>query len=123
MSKYSTLSDLNAFLEEKGKVEEVKVKNKEEYIEREPKSIVDMEAIGTKKSKKEKALHYSTEDFAIMLNEVAKSRGISYAEVCMEVFEKGSEFTPVLKGGGVVTTWVAAHKTAINVFMNSLKNR
>ena len=32
MGKYNTLSDLNAYLEEKGKVEEPKITSKEEYI-------------------------------------------------------------------------------------------
>lgn len=123
MGKYNTLSDLNAYLEEKGKVEEPKITSKDEYIQKEPKAIVETQAIGTKKAKIKKANEYSVEDFAFMLNELAKNKGVSYAEICLEVFEKGSEITAVLKGGGVVTTWFNAHKTALNVIKNSIKNR
>lgn len=123
MGKYNTLSELNAFLEDKGRNEEPTISSKDEYIQKEPKAIVKTKTIGTDGDKKQKASDYSIEDFAFMLNEVAKSKGMSYAEVCLEVFEKGSEITPVLKGGGVVTTWFNAHKTALNVLKNSIKNR
>lgn len=121
MSKYNTLSDLNAFLEENGSAENKKVKTKEEFIEKEPKAIVKTQTIGTNNSKKQKATEYSVEDFALMLNELAKDKGVSFAEICLEVFEKGSEITQVLKGGGVLTTWVSAHKTALNVIKNNIK--
>ncbi len=123
MAKHTTLSDLNAFLEDKGRLEEKKVETKEEYIQEEPKKIVETKPIGTKAGIKKQTSGFTVEDVAFVINELAKEKGTSYAEICLEIFEKGSEITPVLKGGGVVTTWFSAHKTALNVIKNSIKNR
>jgi hypothetical protein len=118
MAKNTTLKDLNAFLKETGETKGKVVKTAEDFINSKPNSIGE-----TKKIKNEEALglkltEANTGDIVLRISDLAKDRGMSYAEVCMELLEKGSEYTQILKGGGVVTTWMSANKTAFNVLKN-----
>lgn len=121
MTKYNTLSELNAFLAKNKNSNDRRLKSEDDYINQKPNDLVMNDHVSLEESIKENIESISTESVAYMINELAKLKGKSYTEMCLELFEKGSEITPVIKGGGVVTTWLKAHKTAYNVIKNTLK--
>ena len=123
MAKNTTLKDLNAFLEETGDIKGKEVKTAEDFINSEPNSIGRAKKLKVAEVMGVKLSEAKIDDIVIRINELAEEKGMSYAEVCMEIIEKGSEQTQILKGGGVVTTWMSANKTAFNVFKNVINKR
>ena len=123
MAKNTTLKDLNAFLKETGETKAKEVKTAEDFINSEPNSIGKTKKLKTKEALDLKLTDAGIDDIVIRINELAKENGMSYAEVCMDLLEKGSEYTQILKGGGVVTTLLSANKTAFNVFKNVINKR
>lgn len=123
MGKNTTLSDLNAFLTETGEEKAKKVKTAEDFINSEPQTIGKTTKLKSEEIAELKLADASIEDIVLRINELAKQKGMSYAEVCMDLIEKGSEYTQILKGGGVVTTWLSANKTAFNVVKNVISKR
>ena len=123
MAKNTTLSDLNAFLGETGGKGTKKIKSAEEFINSQPKNIGETKKLGEDEIKEIILSEATIDDLAVYINDLAKNLGMSYAEVCMEILERGSEITPVLKGGGVVTTFFSAHKTAFNIIKNTIAGK
>ena len=123
MAKNTTLKDLNAFLDETGDNKSKEVKTAEEFINSEPNTIGKAKKLKTEEAADLKLIHAKVDDIVLRINELAKEKGMSYAEVCMEIVEKGSEQTQILRGGGVVTTWLSANKTAFNVVKNVINKR
>lgn len=123
MAKNTTLSDLNDFLTETGEKGVKKVKSAEEFLNSDPENIGKTRKLAEEEVENLKLKNSSIEDLAVHINLLAQKKGMSYAEVCMELLEKGSEITQVLKGGGVVTTLYSANKTAFNVIKNAINSR
>ena len=121
MNRFKTLSELNNFLEANKLKNNSKIKTEEDYINQKPNDLVMNGHQTLEESIKENISQLTTEQVAFMINELAKIKGESYAEMCLELLEKGSEITPILKGGGVLTTLLSANKAAYNIIKNSLK--
>lgn len=123
MAQNTTLKDLNAFLTETGDNKKSKIKTAEDFINSEPNNIGKTKKLKIEEALDLKLVDATVEDIVGRINDLAKEKGLSFAEVCMEIIEKGSEQTQILKGGGVVTTWLSANKTAFNVVKNVINKR
>lgn len=123
MSRYKTLTQLNDFLEANKLKERQNIRTEEDYINQKPNDLVMNGHTSLEENIKENINKLTTEHVAYMINELAKIKGESYAEMCLELLEKGSEITPLLKGGGVLTTWLSANRAAYNIIRNSIKKK
>ncbi len=127
--KNNTLSDLNDFLRENpNEIEIDGATTKEEFISKQPSTLVDIPQAEKFTSESIKLENVSLKDIATYLHSTAKKQDKSFAEVWMELLKEASAQDPLLENTSIFQALKSVRKTSTSVisdgithFMNSRK--
>lgn len=121
MARRSTLKDLNEFLSQNPNSIEVNdIKTKEDFINKSPNNLVDIDASASKKEGVILLSNASPADIAKHLHELAKKENKSFADMWLKVIEEGAKFDPLLKNTTLFKTIRTINQTTFNVAMEGI---
>ncbi|CAG5079170.1 hypothetical protein [Parvicella tangerina] len=121
MARRSTLKDLNEFLSQNPNTIEVDdVKSKEDFINKSPNNLVDVDAATPKKETATLLANASAADIAKHLHQLAKKENKSFADMWLKVIEEGAKVDPLLKNTSLFKTIRTINQTTFNVAMEGI---
>lgn len=121
MARRTTLKDLNEFLTQNPNTIEIDdVKTKEDFINKSPNNLVDVEASATKKTTAHLLANASPADIAKHLHELAKKEDKSFADLWLKIIEEGAKVDPLLKNTSLFKTIKTINQTTFNVAMEGI---
>ncbi|MCB9188338.1 MAG: hypothetical protein H6599_03545 [Flavobacteriales bacterium] len=121
MARRTTLKDLNDFLSQNPTTIEVDdIKSKEDFINKSPNNLVDIETSSPKKELSGQMSNASVGDIAKRLHELAKKENKSFADMWLKVLEEGAKVDPLLKNTTLFKTIRTINQTTFNVAMEGI---
>lgn len=121
MARRTTLKDLNDFLNQNPTTIEVDdIKSKEDFINKSPNNLVDIQTSAPKKEMANLLSNASPSDIAKQLHELAKKEDKSFADLWLKVLEEGAKVDPLLKNTNLFKTIRTINQTTFNVAMERL---
>jgi hypothetical protein len=122
MARRSTLKDLSEFLEQNpSEIEMDDVKNKEDYLKKSPKAIVDVEEASlTKNRSKSPSPKMGMDEIAKLMHEKAEKEGKSFSELWLQILEEGAKIDPLLQNTNAFRMIRKINSTTFNIAMEGI---
>jgi hypothetical protein len=129
MARRSTLKDLTDFLEQNpNEIEIDDVKSKEDFLNKSPKDIVDVEDVSfSNKRKVTSSSKMEMDEIARILHQKAEKEGKSFSELWLQILEEGAKIDPLLQNTNAFRMIRKINATTFNIAMEGIskfiKNR